>query len=289
MKTETAFAIVAVLIAALTFRKANIDLPVTAQNAGGGSNAGSAPPPTPLSMVGDPIESESGFDDITATGSDLVGETPVQVAELVGCVSPQGGSPYGRFLVTIGDPAVASSPSYCADYGDTVSDGGVSVVFGTQAADTIDGTHIPADHHALVFGLDGNDVIIPPNGDYDLYLLAGAGDDDLRAPISNGDYGQFVFGGVGSDILVGSAGPDVIVGGVGDDSLTDGAGLDELQGGAGADDLNFCPNDGEWDDIRGGDGIDRFHAFFLVGFRQDTVHDYETGEVNLDCDGNEVH
>ena len=127
MKTETAFAIVAVLIAALTFRKANIDLPVTAQNAGGGSNAGSAPPPTPLSMVGDPIESESGFDDITATGSDLVGETPVQVAELVGCVSPQGGSPYGRFLVTIGDPAVASSPSYCADYGDTVSDGGVSV------------------------------------------------------------------------------------------------------------------------------------------------------------------
>lgn len=158
-------------------------------------------------------------------------------------------------------------------------------MFGSPTADILDGTRIPAAHHALVFGFGGNDMITPPDGHYDLLILAGEGDDVVSPPVVDGDFGEFVLGGAGADTLSGSGGDDWLAGGLGNDTLTGGSGQDELQGGAGGDTLNACPYDREGDVLYGNDGRDQFQAAFPYGIPQDDLHDLEERELVLDCKG----
>lgn len=260
-----------------------------AQSAGGGSSAAGGAGPTPTAWAEQPVEFESGFDEVIAAGDDLVHDTPVHIEYFAaGCVPPAGGVPYGYFLVAIGDIAAASTPWACADYGDTITSLGTAVVFGTLGSDTLNSTRIPNTSHSLIFGFAGNDTIQPVNGNFDAYVVAGLGNDVLQSPAQDGTHGEFAFGGAGDDSLTGSAGPDILVGGPGADSLVGNFGLDELQGGAGNDVLNVCPPDLQWDTMVGGVDIDQYVASFRAGILQDSIYEYEAGETVRECGGSVI-
>ncbi len=111
--------------------------------------------------------------------------------------------------------------------------------------DAGDNTIIGTADNDVIHGFRGND------------RLAGRGGNDT------------IFGDQGNDTLWGEGGNDNLIGGAGDDRLVGGAGADRLEGGAGSDDY--------W----GGAGKDRF-VFSDVqtnGSSNETIHDYEAGEV----------
>lgn len=231
------------------------------------------------------------FDEETAEGSGLIGDHPVSILEMPeGCTPLPGMVPYGRFAVNIpycasfgGNTVCAWFEAMCADYGDTVSNQGVAVVFGSPGDDILDQARIPSGHHALVFGFDGNDVITPQDGNVENYVIAGGGSDEVSAPVANGDYGATIFGGEDrSPRLEGTAGDDTIVGGSLGDTLIGGNGIDELYGSGGNDSLNAC-NDAAPDYLEGGSGFDTFVVEFLEGFVLDNVLDWERAEPVVAC------
>jgi Ca2+-binding RTX toxin-like protein len=93
---------------------------------------------------------------------------------------------------------------------------------------------------AIIFGGDGNDVIVAGSGDSQIdggagndKIVGGSGDDTLCGDDGN----DVIVGGAGNDTLFGDAGNDVLNGGLGDDLLIGGDGNDTLDGAVGNDHL----------------------------------------------------
>ncbi len=117
----------------------------------------------------------------------------------------------------------------------------------------------------LIFGLDGDDVIIGTGGaniflgnNGNDILIGGTGNDTLFGNDGddnmNGNGGDdFLRGDAGNDLLTGGGGDDRLVGSDGDDNMFGNGGLDYFFGGAG-DDSMFGGNAD--DELRGGDGDD---------------------------------
>jgi Ca2+-binding RTX toxin-like protein len=82
---------------------------------------------------------------------------------------------------------------------------------------------------------------------------------------SGGDKADLLIGNEGDNVLSGLAGNDALLGGSGADMLDGGEGADRLDGGYGTDTL------------AGGAGADRF--VFATGYGEDTVTDFEAGDV----------
>lgn len=158
---------------------------------------------------------------------------------------------------------------------DTVSD--VDAIRGSMLADSIQGS---TDVESFGYrGLRGNDTIIGAVGGWDVLdyridyayggwngidanlisgtVIDGFGDTDTVSEIErvNGTgYDDVMLAGEDAVKFVGYDGDDQLAGGAGDDTLSGGAGDDELSGSEG-NDLFF--EDGGYNIINGGDGVDR--------------------------------
>ena len=120
-------------------------------------------------------------------------------------------------------------------------------VYGSPGGDLIDCAGSTAD--LVIFGMDGNDVIVSGTG-RDI-LLGGKGIDFLFSRegndfLSGGEDTDFLFsslgddylaGGSANDLLVGGPDSDVLHGGPGDDILIGGSGMDVCDGQEGEEDL----------------------------------------------------
>ena len=109
-------------------------------------------------------------------------------------------------------------------------------VYGSPGGDLIDCAGSTAD--LVIFGMDGNDVIVSGSG-RDI-LMGGAGFDFLFSRegndfLSGGEDSDFLFSSLGDDYLAGGAANDLLVGGPGSDVLHGGPGDDILIGGSGMD------------------------------------------------------
>lgn len=121
----------------------------------------------------------------------------------------------------------------------------ISLIVGTDAADTLQGT----DARDTIVALEGNDLVFAGAGDDSVTggdgmdtLYGVGGDDSLSGGagadlIGGGDGNDTILGGDGNDALWGAAGDDSLSGGFGDDTLGGTVGDDTLDGGAGADEL----------------------------------------------------
>ncbi len=140
-----------------------------------------------------------------------------------------------------------------------VSGGGANTIWAGKGADT-------------VFGDDDADII--GSGEGNDKVFSGAGNDVIFG--GGGDLGgnDTLDGEAGNDVIYASRGADSVIGGDGDDSLFGGGDSDTLDGGAGSDQLYGAPGD---DKLTGGTGADTF-AFF-VGFGDDIITDFETGDT----------
>lgn len=124
---------------------------------------------------------------------------------------------------------------------------------GTNRSDTLVGTDV----NGLISGKAGNDKIDTAGGD------------------------DIAFGGPDNDVIAGGLGDDSLNGGVGNDELIGGAGNDQLLGGGGNDSLTGVdpnsqqPGLGEFDQMSGGLGSDRF----ILG---DVTQTYYLGQGDLD-------
>jgi Ca2+-binding RTX toxin-like protein len=164
---------------------------------------------------------------------------------------------------------IANADGDLAGYiGDTIEDGSLTTVVGTEAGDTIVITHSASagmavsggndrieDTHGLLIddaARDGSPFVIPVAASID----AGGGDDWVHA----GDMGNNVFGGAGNDTLYGGRLDDWLLGGEGNDILHAGSqagGLggdgNYLDGGAGDDQVHGREGS-DW--LEGGEGVD---------------------------------
>jgi Ca2+-binding RTX toxin-like protein len=72
----------------------------------------------------------------------------------------------------------------------------------------------------VVYGQDGNDVVLASNNVHiPVWIFGGAGNDIL----SGGGGANVIVGGAGDDMLIGAAGRDLLIGGIGTDIITGGA------------------------------------------------------------------
>jgi Ca2+-binding RTX toxin-like protein len=124
----------------------------------------------------------------------------------------------------------------------------------------------------VIYGKGGSDVIRGNGGDDIIYGDTG-GSVDLFAGNDK------LYGGDGKDILYGHNGNDMLDGGNHNDTLIGGSGNDKLFGGAGNDVLNAGGNDwGEYDELTGGSGFDRFEVKGYNGlFDSAKVLDWNAG------------
>ncbi len=121
----------------------------------------------------------------------------------------------------------------------TLCDGKVPTIVGTEGSEVINGTEGPD----VIHGLGGND------------LIHGLGGDDLIC----GGEGQDVIGsGDGNDIVLGENGHDSIWGGPGDDILRGGDGNDTIVGGSSGNDTLYG-NQGN-DSLYGKSGDDKLYG-----------------------------
>ncbi len=121
------------------------------------------------------------------------------------------------------------------------ADGKVSINFGTNGDNEIDGT----DNTDIINALAGDDEIDAGGGSDT--VLAGEGDDEIDGgsgndTLSGEDGDDLIDGGSGNDILVGGDGLDILNGGSGNDTLTGGAGNDVIDGGSGNDTVVLTGN-----------------------------------------------
>ena len=99
-------------------------------------------------------------------------------------------------------------------------------------------TCVGTDGHDLIWGTDGDDVIVAGAGND---VIQGDAGDDL---ICAGEGNDTIHGARGDDIIYGEDGDDVIFGAVDDDTLYGGNGdFDVLWGGPGFDKLDGGPGD----------------------------------------------
>lgn len=123
-----------------------------------------------------------------------------------------------------------------------------------------------------IYGKGGSDILYGNGGNDILYGDAG-GTVDLLAGNDK------LYGGDGNDILYGFNGNDLLDGGNHSDTLIGGSGNDKLFGGAGNDVLNAGGNDwGEYDELTGGSGFDRFEVKGYNGnFDSAKIMDWNAG------------
>ena len=107
-------------------------------------------------------------------------------------------------------------------------------IVGTNGNDVIIATGVP---NAVIYGLEGNDVIQCGTGDCVAY--GGTGDNVLMASSSST---AKLFGGSGNNVFIGGAGDSLMVGGNGNDQFYAGSGHDVLIGGGGTNYFDCGPN-----------------------------------------------
>jgi Ca2+-binding RTX toxin-like protein len=163
-----------------------------------------------------------------------------------------------------------------------VAAGGVLVVTGTEADDTIvvsaDATTILVNENGVetafdravvsalhMMGLGGNDMlqVLNDDGTFTLSVFSegGAGDDFIDGAGGNdqlegGDGNDFIFGYEGDDTIVGGAGQDFLVGVGGNDLIAGGADADVVFGGEGNDSLFGDDGDDQLNGDAGNDDLD---------------------------------
>ncbi len=129
---------------------------------------------------------------------------------------------------------------------------------GMDGADTI-GVGNGITIKAIIGGDEGGDSIV-----------GGDGDDEI-----NGDAGvDWIFGGAGNDLINGGADADHLHGDDGSDTLIGGSGHDYMWGELGDD--YFSAQDGELDEIYGGDGYDTVSSYDHTD-PQDVLSSIESG------------
>ncbi len=173
----------------------------------------------------------------------------------------------------------------------------MSIITGTDSADTLQGTNVNDSLH----GLGGNDQIFTGNGED--FADAGSGDDLINIILQTNSAGSIVHayraasgskrleGGAGADILsagenndtlMGGEGSDYLYGRSGQDVLEGGSGLDTLEGGDGNDTLigggendQIFTGNGE-DFADGGSGDDLINIILQTNSAGSIVHAYRT-------------
>ncbi len=146
----------------------------------------------------------------------------------------------------------------------------LSAINGTNAADTISGTH----YAEIINGLDQADTI---HGD---------GGDDT---INGGAGADVIWGDQGDDVINGNAAADTLRGGAGHDSLYGGGGIDKLIGSTGDDFLNGGDHN---DKLYGQNGADTLngaagHDRLLGGAGNDILRGGYGNDVLNGQDGND--
>jgi Ca2+-binding RTX toxin-like protein len=109
-----------------------------------------------------------------------------------------------------------------------------SAIIGTQKDDIIIATAVT---NAIIYGLDGNDVIQCGAGNCKAY--GGSGDNVL---ISGSSSSAQLYGGSGNNIFIGGTGDTLMVGGKGNDQFYAGSSHDVMIGGGGANYFDCGPN-----------------------------------------------
>ncbi|MFK7744037.1 MAG: Hint domain-containing protein [Roseobacter sp.] len=168
---------------------------------------------------------------------------------------------YSKFL----DGSIESVAVYNQDIINTPQSDGI--VSGTDGADLIDLNYIGDPDGDRI---DAGDALLQGEAPQDDIVLAGDGDDTVRAGLGDDDVfaadgDDLVEGGAGNDRLLGEDGDDTLLGGDGNDTLWGGDGEDSLIGGAGDDDISGGDGDdtisgagGGEDTFKGGDDRDLF-------------------------------
>ena len=185
---------------------------------GGGTIPGGGDYELQISLVPDPVDTDSGGDDILiggAGGDFLSGGNGIDTADYSTALSAVRADMMG-LVAGLGDGAGDSFDS-------------IEIIQGSDFNDRFYGD---ADGNEMFGGL-GNDALFGRNGDDVLhgddgndFLIGGGGNDEQH-------------GGAGNDQLHGNTGDDMLFGGDGDDFLTGGAGADAFDGGAGTDRVQY--------------------------------------------------
>lgn len=193
-----------------------------------------------------------------------------------------GGTGSDSLIGDGGNDLIQAGYDYSYNYVDAGS--GNDTVYGGWGTDKIFG----GSGYDLLYGDAGNDSLY--GGDHNDTLYGGLGDDYLQGNAAN----DYLFGDAGNDTLFGNSGDDWLFGGDDNDDLNGDIGRDHLYGEYGDDDLDGG-YDGEYDDVYGGAGNDRFRRDPLrapwwnpvyhfghytspssAGYNQ--IHDLEVGE-----------
>jgi Ca2+-binding RTX toxin-like protein len=173
---------------------------------------------------------------VTATdrdgGTSTVATTTVLVT--VVALQPDASNPSQTVLVVAGTPG--NDTILLDKHG---NDGSVTVWVNGQNLGVFNPTA-----GVVVYGYDGNDLIVARGYKGPVQLYGGAGDDVLVAGFGNsflsgGDGNDILLGGPGQDVLDGGPGHDVLIGGGGRDTLIGTPGCDLLLGGLGHDLFEF--------------------------------------------------
>ena len=106
------------------------------------------------------------------------------------------------------------------------SSGGCPPIVGTDGPDIIIATGVA---NAIIYGIEGNDVIQCGTGNCKIY--AGVGNNMM---VSGASSTAQLYGGSGNNIFIGGGGDTLMVGGNGNDQLYAGSGNDIMIGGGGA-------------------------------------------------------
>lgn len=123
-------------------------------------------------------------------------------------------------------------------------------------------------------GLAGDDVIYTGNGNFDSFLLGGAGNDTLIVRDGNSS----LEGGEGDDDLYGHTGIDILRGGSGNDTLTLNTGDDIYDGGDGYDILTsefIGPSAARYVNLQSGEARELYSADAAIGIGSNQVSGIE--------------
>lgn len=186
-----------------------------------------------------------------------------------------------------------------------VSNEGVEFMDGGAGVDTVDHSFFTGD---LVFNLNagltsidgeqflnfenaimgsGDDLVVGNGADNT--IDGGAGDDFIEG--ASGD--DQISGGSGNDEIEGGRGEDFLFGGEGNDEILGGRGVDSVFGGAGNDVFTVSGSD-EYDNVRGGDGIDTLDhsassiSGTTIDFSIRSITGEGTGGISLALEGIEI-
>jgi Ca2+-binding RTX toxin-like protein len=172
------------------------------------------------------------------------------------------------------DPCVASRTTLADGDGEIVVltstasawNFGEALVVDNNVCDGLDATIVGTDGHDVIWGTNGDDVIVALGGNDIIFgrngndvICAGDGNDIVFGGSGNdrifgGEDNDILFGGNGDDYIDGEEGNDIIFGENGKDMLFGGEGNDIVKGGNGNDKIDGGPGD---DHIHGDNGNDQ--------------------------------